>query len=1629
MRLSPLNFLLEDDEFGSDFGGGDYGNFNEFDLGIEEEFDWGDDVSFLGSGDDWTTDFNLEQLPDLEPLVMPDLPELEPLQPLQMELPAAVEIPPVAETSAASFLTSSDGSVVTDGSGSPISTGQMLQQNQEPVQLVSPELAQANQNFEATQEAVVAAGNNLNAAISQEDANLAKYQQTVTGVALVSPELVAAEQRNENAVVAAQQAETKLQQVASSEGLVVATIQPQAQEPVQLVSPELAQANQDFEAAQANAVAAGNNLNAAISQEDANLAKYQQTVTGVALVSPELVAAEQRNENAVAAAQQAEATLMNVAGSEGLTSAPAAQPVSQPKTAAEINAANGIVVPEADSSPDGALIQRPLAGSEAIVADEEEAELDGISQEAVAVEVHRGDNLEKIAKANGTTVQDILAANPDLAKNPNMLKVGQEIVVPQNTIYDRSNDADKTNGQLMREARARGEANVTLQDGSVRPTFTADQVAAAASPLTNAVDASSLTDSRKDTVNAAIISQVTAEGYRRAASDQTGVALTQAAVTAGNTAYNRELGAQSTEYADNAAARENARFAATTPPTSTSTATAIENIRNDGAMANARSYDPNAGAIGNFVNMLKDAATDYSDGFNAARNNGASIVQSISAGSKTSDLASGVMSTLPGTSQILSADRLANDPIGLNMQTAGDVLNIVGSVLPGASQLTRLATPGSTVANVLNAGVTVTTGTVAVAGTGIGTYSATEGLIDAFKTEGGNGSVDTWKVVGAAANAVATVLDLVPGVSKPNSLSKPEIANDSGGSSSIRLEPTMDPAVLIEKSTFDEMKVVGSGRANNVIADGAVVPSHGGDSAMKKLDKFKIEIKVEAEKDGAATFGGAAGIENGTGRNMVLLSEDALRNPDLYAGTIAHESGHVAMNRAFQDGKITEHPLSFKLTSMDNSSVYGAGEGWRADEIKQMYTTTAINTSKIDAGVSGDMVSATRQAFTHSENLGNEFNSVRADISEALKDSSAIRTSEVESQKYGPNIVDYTVDVKTADGKSFQFSYPLERGLSQEQAQEKMIGLFSDASGSIDRALERTTNLQKNFETTVAKIPEVKIADIGGVAVADLRQVRGGVLDGVVDTAPPKPIDMLMPDLEIPMAGKSEIPGVSAVSGATPSLDFPSLDGGFPKLDMMHIVNEGAIEFTPVEGASEFKIVKGAERSPSSSVATSAPVESGVGLDKIAEVGVPSQEMLDKANSIRFSGSTREGLTEMDPVFGQRPVGEQNLKGAGVYATATPDNDVAVLYAGNKGTVYQIDSNVTIQKPFDVDSFYSAKDAQAYLESAGMSPKEASAAIGSGQRVSGETIYKQMTVANGGDKDLVNTILKDQMGHDMILYKIQGEQAGVFLDKVAVEPNFTPVDFRPKVSMGELSLVDEPASVSKVELAIFDTKSAQLPLGEVNPKFAEIRDTFNGLVKQEADLRAAGKEIPAELSQTITDMNTNIKQMVNLGAATSEAPIPGVLMDRMSPLLEKAQQYVAPEVRVVGEAVVAAVDVNPQFAEIRGEFSRLITLENDLKASGQAVPAELSALITNMKVEIQPMVSLGVTSPTKLIPDVLMDRMSPLLEKAQDFGLAKPVAEVKPIENFGLKPADDPWKNIEEMFSEEPQPKNRRRGA
>ena len=58
--------------------------------------------------------------------------------------------------------------------------------------------------------------------------------------------------------------------------------------------------------------------------------------------------------------------------------------------------------------------------------------------------IKKGDNLTKIAKANGTTVQELLKANPNI-KNPNLIYAGEKLVIPKNvpTVVPGRNSTDK----------------------------------------------------------------------------------------------------------------------------------------------------------------------------------------------------------------------------------------------------------------------------------------------------------------------------------------------------------------------------------------------------------------------------------------------------------------------------------------------------------------------------------------------------------------------------------------------------------------------------------------------------------------------------------------------------------------------------------------------------------------------------------------------------------------------------------------------------------------------------------------------------------------------------------------------------------------------------------------------------------------------------------------------------------------------------------------------------------------------------------------------------------------------------------------------------------------------------------
>jgi LysM repeat protein len=75
-----------------------------------------------------------------------------------------------------------------------------------------------------------------------------------------------------------------------------------------------------------------------------------------------------------------------------------------------------------------------------------DAALSGIDDPFVTdYKIKKGDNLTKIAKANGTTVQALLKENPNI-KNPNLIYAGETIKIPTNktpTVLPKPNNTDK----------------------------------------------------------------------------------------------------------------------------------------------------------------------------------------------------------------------------------------------------------------------------------------------------------------------------------------------------------------------------------------------------------------------------------------------------------------------------------------------------------------------------------------------------------------------------------------------------------------------------------------------------------------------------------------------------------------------------------------------------------------------------------------------------------------------------------------------------------------------------------------------------------------------------------------------------------------------------------------------------------------------------------------------------------------------------------------------------------------------------------------------------------------------------------------------------------------------------------
>jgi LysM repeat protein len=84
---------------------------------------------------------------------------------------------------------------------------------------------------------------------------------------------------------------------------------------------------------------------------------------------------------------------------------------------------NGLGGGDGDASPTPAASESAEPTAEPTVTPEP-------TPEEVVYVVKAGDTLSKIAAANGVTVDQILAANPDIS-NPNQISVGDRIIIPQ----------------------------------------------------------------------------------------------------------------------------------------------------------------------------------------------------------------------------------------------------------------------------------------------------------------------------------------------------------------------------------------------------------------------------------------------------------------------------------------------------------------------------------------------------------------------------------------------------------------------------------------------------------------------------------------------------------------------------------------------------------------------------------------------------------------------------------------------------------------------------------------------------------------------------------------------------------------------------------------------------------------------------------------------------------------------------------------------------------------------------------------------------------------------------------------------------------------------------------------------
>lgn len=220
-----------------------------------------------------------------------------------------------------------------------------------------------------------------------------------------------------------------------------------------------------------------------------------------------------------------------------------------------------------------------------------------------------------------------------------------------------------------------------------------------------------------------------------------------------------------------------------------------------------------------------------------------------------------------------------------------------------------------------------------------------------------------------------------------------------------------------------------------------------------------------------------------------------------------------------------------------------------------------------------------------------------------------------------------------------------------------------------------------------------------------------------------------------------------------------------------------------------------------------------------------------------FSGASRSDLTTLDPAFGS----DKNIKGRGVYVSK--DYEFSQTYArgseGGAGRVYTVDFET--KNPFDEDKIFTAAEAKEYWAAAGMKPQEIKDLLGLKQKVSGTTIYKELT-KKLGNANKASELLQAR-GHDMLMFKKDGKQLGVVFSKLDVRqdpPN--------RVREADMDAVKRAAQQSAA------------PEADVHANFSEL-----SLVDELAKKESVGKDdvdlIRESVAEIESDVNQILKQM------------------------------------------------------------------------------------------------------------------------------------------------------------------------